>query len=76
MKINYKGFKSLPSICEYFDWDYNLVSQKLAVGLSFDGIAKEIKQENVRRKRQVYFSEYYKKVLKQKRLQNKKNKLN
>jgi hypothetical protein len=75
MKINYKGFKSLPAICEYFDWDYNLVTQKLAIGLSFEGIAKEIKQENVRRKRQIYFNEYYKKVLKQKRLQNKNNKL-
>lgn len=76
MKINYKGFKSLPAICEYFNWDYNLAKQKLvAVGLSIEQIDKEFKQEKIRLKRQQYFNEYYKKVLKEKRLTNKQNKL-
>lgn len=67
MKINYKGFKSLLAICKYFNWDYNLVKQKLAVGLNMEQIEKEFKQEKIRIKRQKYFNEYYKKVLKEKR---------
>jgi hypothetical protein len=75
MKINYKGFKSLPAICKYFNWDINKAKQKLAVGLSIEQIEKEFKQEKIRIKRQQYFNEYYKKVLKEKRLTLKQNKL-
>jgi hypothetical protein len=70
--MKYNGITGLRNICEYFEYDYEYIKQKLATGSNLEDIIKEIKQEKIRLKRKQYFNDYYFKKLKQKRLQNKK----
>lgn len=74
--MKYKGITGLRNICEYFEYDYDYIKQKIAVGSNLEDIIQEIKQERIRVKRQQYFNDYYFRKLKQKRLTNKQNKIN